>query len=135
MFQIAGIDHVAFIVRDIERSAAWYRSVLGMERIYEEVWTGQGDPVALCVPGSSCPVCVALFRPRQGRDPTPPRPGDHFALRVDSANFAQAQEHLRALGVDFTFWNHQISHSIYLREPGNNEVEITTYDLPDDGGR
>jgi catechol 2,3-dioxygenase len=131
MFNIASIDHVAFIVRDIERSVAWYQSVLGMERIYEDAWTGPGDPVALCVPTSACPVCVALFRPRpgQGRAPTPPRPGDHFALKVDRANFEQAQMHVQALGIDFTFWDHTVSHSIYLRDPDDNEVEITTYDL------
>src|SRR5438105_3251117 len=121
MFKIEGIDHVAFIVRDIDRSVAWYQSVLGMERIYEDIWTGQGDPIALCVPApaSSCPVCVALFRPHpgQGREPAPPRQGDHFALKVDRANFEQAQEHLKALGVEFTFWDHKISHSIYLRDP------------------
>jgi catechol 2,3-dioxygenase len=129
MFKIEGIDHVAFIARDIERSVVWYQRVLGMERIYEDVWTGQGDPIALCVSGSSCPVCVALFRPGPRREPSPPRPGDHFALKVDRANFEQAQEHLKALGVEFTFWNHKVSHSIYLRDPDDNEVEITTYDL------
>ena len=129
MFKIEGIDHVAFIVRDLERSVAWYQSVLGMDRVYEDVWTGQGDPVALCLPGSSCPVCVALFRPGGKREPAPPRPGDHFALKVDRANFEEAQAHLQALGVEFTFWNHKISHSIYLRDPDDNEVEITTYDL------
>src|SRR5919199_4655777 len=98
MFKIASIDHVAFIVRDIERSVAWYQSVLGMERIYEDAWTGQGDPIALCVPGSSCPLCVALFRPlpSRGREPAPPRAGDHFALKVDRANFDLAQEHLKS---------------------------------------
>jgi len=129
MFEIQAIDHVAFIVRDVERSVTWYQGVLGMERVYEDAWTGQGDPVALCVPGSSCPVCVALFRPRRGREPAPPRSGDHFALKVDRVNFEHAQEHLRSLGVEFTFWNHKISHSIYLRDPDDNEVEITTYDL------
>ena len=129
MFTIASIDHVAFIVRDVERSMSWYQSVLGMQRIYEDAWTGQGDPVALCIPTGSCPVCVALFRPRQGREPAPPRPGDHFALKVDRANFEQAQEHLKALGIEFTFWDHKISHSIYLRDLDDNEVEITTYDL------
>ena len=129
MFEIQAIDHVAFIVRDVERSVTWYQSVLGMQRVYADAWTGQGDPIALCVPGSSCPVCVALFRPGRGTEPASPRPGDHFAFKVDRANFEQVQEHLRSLGVEFTFWNHKISHSIYLRDPDDNEVEITTYDL------
>src|ERR1041384_6954070 len=71
MFEIQRIDPVAFIVRDVERSVAWYESNLGMERVYEDAWTGRGDPIALCVPGSSCPVCVALFRPGQGESQRP----------------------------------------------------------------
>src|SRR5512134_3907730 len=31
MTMIRGIDHVVLIVRDVERSAAWYREKLGLE--------------------------------------------------------------------------------------------------------
>ncbi len=38
MFEIEGIDHVALLVRDVEESVRWYRDVLGLRRLYEDVW-------------------------------------------------------------------------------------------------
>ena len=38
MFQTEGIDHVALLVRDVEASVRWYSDVLGLRRMYQEVW-------------------------------------------------------------------------------------------------
>ena len=38
MFKVQGIDHVGLAVRDIEKSVEWYRELLGLERLYEDVW-------------------------------------------------------------------------------------------------
>jgi len=45
MFRVNRLDHVALTVRDVQRSIAWYRDVLGLERRHEQAW---GDyPVML----------------------------------------------------------------------------------------
>lgn len=120
MFRIDRIDHVALTVRDIERSIAWYRDVLGLERRHEEVWGG--------VPAMMCAgeTCVALF-PGASSDPKPTM--RHLAFHVDRDNFLRAQADLRGRGIPFTFEDHQISHSIYFNDPDGYEIELTTYDV------
>ena len=80
MFRLEGIDHIAIAVRDVERSAAWYQDVLGLERRYRDAW---GDYPAMVGAGTSC---VALFavegtqpKPTPGRDVLAMR---HFGFRV-----------------------------------------------------
>jgi catechol 2,3-dioxygenase-like lactoylglutathione lyase family enzyme len=127
MFQIEGIDHVAFTARDIERLTEWYQDVLGMERVYADVWVGRGDPVALCA-GSAC---VALFRVREGE---PPPTGarsvnEHFALRLSRTEFEKAQDELRGRGIEFRWWDHKVCYSIYFYDPEGNQIELTTYEV------
>jgi catechol 2,3-dioxygenase-like lactoylglutathione lyase family enzyme len=59
MFQIIGLDHIALPVRDQERSLEWYQRILGMERRYQEVWSGPQDPVMACA-GNTCLALLPL---------------------------------------------------------------------------
>ena len=124
MFEVEEIDHVALLVRDLQASARWYRQVLGLERRHAEAWGGV--PTMMCA-GSTC---LALFP--LAPDVTLPaeNPGmSHLAFRVDGVGFAQAQSELRERGIDYTFEDHDIAHSIYFRDPDGYRLEITTYDL------
>ncbi len=127
MFVLEGIDHVALAVRDVQRSAAWYQDVLGLTRLYEDVW---GDFPAIVGTGTTS---IALF-PVQGNEPKG-RPGRdtlamrHLAFRVDAANFAGARQALEARGIAVEFEDHGIAHSIYFSDPDGHALEITTYDL------
>ncbi len=125
MFQIEHIDHVALTVQNMERSIAWYQAVLGMRRYFQDVWNGQKDPVVLCT-GTAC---VALFLADAGEVIRPTEGMRHFALRLDRANFEQAQTDLRQQGVKFTFSDHKICHSVYFLDPDGYKIELTTYDL------
>ena len=127
MFVLRRIDHVALTVRDVERSIAWYRDVFGLERRHEETW---GDYPVMMFAGDTA---LALF---QARGPIQDAPDHgstaimrHLAFQVDRSNFMKAQETLRTLGIAFTFQDHSISQSIYLRDPDGYELEITTYEL------
>lgn len=127
MFKIESIDHVALNVRDLKRAEAWYRDVLGLERRYEEVW---GDvPTVLCA-GSTC---VALFPASggsyRGNARSQARTLRHVAFRVDRENFGKAQEELRGRGIEFTFEDHEISHSLYFSDPDGHIIELTTYEV------
>lgn len=126
--RIDGLDHVALAVRDVERSAAWYCDVLGMERRHEELY---GSFPAVVAVGDTW---VALF-PVQGDDPKPPPDKQtlaarHVAFRTDRSGFEAAQQELRGRGIDFEFQDHEIAHSIYFLDPDGHELEITTYELP-----
>jgi catechol 2,3-dioxygenase-like lactoylglutathione lyase family enzyme len=125
--QLKGIDHVALAVRDIEHSAKWYIDVLGFKRLYEGMW--DGIPVFI----GKGDTAIALFPVRESESQTAIRSDNsgmlHLAFRADAGNFVAAQTELNGRGIKFEFEDHEISHSIYFRDPDGNRLEITTYEL------
>jgi catechol 2,3-dioxygenase-like lactoylglutathione lyase family enzyme len=135
--ELEGIDHVALAVSDVERSAQWYIDVLGFERRYQDMW--DGVPVFI----GKGTTAIALFRPRADTTSTSlaavasakaaSSPANirmlHLAFRATRKNFLAAQEELKRRGITFEFQDHEISHSIYFRDPDGHELEITTYEL------
>ena len=126
MFELDGIDHVALAVRDVARSAAWYVEVLGFEHRFPGMWGGVPTFIGK---GSTA---LALF-PVNAANPSPRARGSivmlHLAFRASRSEFAAAQRELRERGIAFEFQDHEISHSIYFRDPDGHELEITTYEL------
>jgi len=115
------LDHVSLNVGDRARSIVWYRDVLGLGQRNEP--TEDAEPVFMGEFGS----CIALF---QAQADAPERPPEsvglrHVALVVD--DLGRTQEHLRAHDVDFRFEDHGNAHSVYLRDPDGNVLELTTY--------
>jgi catechol-2,3-dioxygenase len=124
MIVLQGLDHVALIVRDVARSAAWYQQVLGLERCPDE---GANEAPVLLRIGSSR---LALF-PCRAAEPRPvPGPdtlaAHHIAFRVDRANFVSAQETLLQRSTPFEFQDHIAARSLYFRDPDGHQIEITT---------
>jgi catechol-2,3-dioxygenase len=118
-----GIDHVALLVRDLERSQVWYEQVLGLGRCYPE-WD---VPVMMGVGGTA----VALFSTAPDAPPVSPGAAtmSHLAFRASRDEYERAKGHLSGLGVDWTFEDHDISHSIYFSDPDGHRLEITTYEI------
>ena len=127
--QLEGIDHVALGVRDIERSVKWYVEVLGFERLHEGMWDGvptfigKGNTGIALFPASPDAKSTSLSH-RELRIL-------HLAFRANRKNFLAAQGELEKRGIDFEFQGHEISHSIYFRDPDGHQLEITTYELPE----
>jgi catechol 2,3-dioxygenase-like lactoylglutathione lyase family enzyme len=123
--ELEGIDHVALGVRDIETSAQWYIEVLGFERLYQDMWNGVPTFVGKGNTG------LALFPASQGTRPPDCRDIRmlHLAFRANRQNFLAAQHELEKHGIKFEFQDHEISHSIYFRDPDGHQLEITTYEL------
>ena len=124
VFQLQGIDHVALAVRDLARSTQWYIDVLGFQHLYPGMWGG-------------VPVFVGNERSALALFPTT-RDGNanargirmlHVAFGTTREQFLAAQRHLNERGIAFEFQDHEISHSIYFRDPDGHELEITTYEL------
>ena len=124
---LEGIDHVAMSVRDVEAAAKWYIDVLGFERRFSEMW--DGIPVFI----GKGTTAIALFPATSNPRSTSATRGEvrmlHLAFRADRKNFHSAQEELKRRGIQFEFQDHEISHSIYFRDPDGHELEITTYEL------
>jgi catechol 2,3-dioxygenase-like lactoylglutathione lyase family enzyme len=125
--QLDGIDHVAMGVRDIERSAKWYIDVLGFERLHDGVWDGVPTFVGKGNTG------IALFPAKLDTKSTASDHRGlrmlHLAFRANRENFLAAQHELEKRGIKFEFQDHEISHSIYFRDPDGHALEITTYEL------
>jgi catechol 2,3-dioxygenase-like lactoylglutathione lyase family enzyme len=125
--ELEGIDHVALSVGDVERAAQWYIDVLGFARRHEGMW--DGIPVFI----GKGTTAIALFPVRSKESSAPSeRRGVrmlHLAFRANRKGFLAAQEELKQRGIQFEFQDHEISHSIYFRDPDGHQLEITTYDL------
>jgi catechol 2,3-dioxygenase-like lactoylglutathione lyase family enzyme len=127
--QLEGIDHVALGVRDVERSVKWYIEVLGFERLHEGMWNGvptfigKGNTGLALFPGDPNTRSISSSH-RELRIL-------HLAFRANRENFVAAQRELEKRGVKFEFQDHDISHSIYFRDPDGHQLEITTYELPE----
>ena len=121
------IDHVALRCASPEATMAWYISVLGFERIFQGKWSGV--PIFLRL-GSTF---LALF-PRKNDDEPPNGSAlSHLAFRAATyKDFEAAQADLRARGIPFEFQDHEVSHSVYFRDPDGFQLEITTYLPPSD---
>jgi catechol 2,3-dioxygenase-like lactoylglutathione lyase family enzyme len=123
---LEGIDHVAMSVRDVEKAAQWYIDVLGFEKKFEGMW--DGVPVFI----GKGTTALALFPVRDGSKKGTPAEIRmlHLAMRADRKNFLVAQAELKQRGINFEFQDHEISHSIYFRDPDGHRLEITTYEFP-----
>jgi catechol 2,3-dioxygenase-like lactoylglutathione lyase family enzyme len=124
--QLEGIDHVAIGVRDIERSAKWYTEVLGFERLHQGVWGGV--PTFIGKGNTGIALFPATVNAKSGSTGRQIRLL-HLAFRANRENFLAAQRELEARGIKIEFQDHDISHSIYFRDPDGHQLEITTYEL------
>ena len=50
---VAGFDHVAITVADVDATIAWYQRVLGAEPLHLDLWRDGKLPVALLQVGAS----------------------------------------------------------------------------------
>ena len=121
------IDHVAITVKDLERSRAWYREVLGLERRFEDEW---GDMPTMMCAGDTCVALFSSDERNEGSSAAPDAPSlHHVAFRVDRENFEAAQQRFRVLGIEFRPADHGIAQSVYITDPDGHRIEITTYEI------
>ena len=119
-----GLDHVAIGVEDVERSARFYRDVLGFERAHD-AWD---VPVVMAANGTGVAIFDKELHPGDG-DGQPDVRILHIAFRVDRDGFERAQAELADQGLEPRFSDHGISHSIYLTDPDGHQLELTTYEV------
>ena len=122
------LGHLVLYVRDVGRSAAFYRDVLGWRQILPE--SGQ-DPVGVAA-FSSGRTHHELLLIEVGADATPIPAGRrvgmyHFGLNVgdndDDLRAALAQ--VQAAGATVVgASDHTVTHSLYILDPDGNEIEL-----------
>jgi glyoxylase I family protein len=132
--QLRGLHHLTLVCRDLGRTTAFYRDLLGLGIVHEarndddpdarHVWFGMGggEPGALI----SFLEYPTMPEGRVGTGST-----HHFALVVESAEEQEAwRDYLRGQGVQCTeVFDRGGFRSIYLRDPDGHIVEIATRGL------
>ena len=123
--RVTNVGHVVLKVRDIERSARFYRDVLGLKEVARATF---GRPMAFFSTGENHhDVAVMEVGPDA---PTPERHGVglyHVALRIGNTldELRAAKAHLEAHGYTaLRLTDHRVSQSIYLDDPDGNGIEL-----------
>ena len=128
-FEINFLDHIAIRVQDLNESAAWYEKVLGLKRYSFAEW---GPYPIMLMAGKSG---LALF-PRNNKrteidDKLKRQRMDHFAFNVSNANFEKAKRRFDEMEIPYQIQDHYYFHSIYIKDPDDYIVELTTIVVDD----
>jgi catechol-2,3-dioxygenase len=126
------LGHLVLYVHDLERSAAFYRDVLGWHQVLGP--GGDADappsfPVAVFTGGHTHHELLLI---EVGPDAPGPLTGRHaglyhFGLRVGDSDdeLRAALARVEAAGSEVTGTSdHTVTHSVYIRDPDGNEVEL-----------
>ena len=118
--RLTGIDHVHVYVSDRAVAEAWYRELMGFERVEALLdWTVDGGPLTLEDPSGT--VHLALFESDRG-------PGTAIAFGAAGEAFLAWKAHLEGHGLALRVADHTLAFSLYFHDPDGNMHEITTYE-------
>lgn len=127
-FSLVGIDHVVFLVDDIDLAVRWYREVLGCRPGYsyptlgmQQVWCGAALIVLWDI---THPGAASAIPPVGGG-----RNVDHVCIALSSFDEAEMREHLAAHGVAiereaFHGGARGMGNSFYVLDPWGNKLEL-----------
>ena len=125
MAEISGAHHIAFTVRDADRSAAWYSDLLGLQTLLER--DESGVSVRVLAHPSGWILGVRQFHDNPDGEFSEFRTGlDHFAFTVDSREQLEAWEtELAARSITHSPINETpIGTVIAFRDPDNIALEF-----------
>ena len=121
------LGHIVLYVRNIERSASFYRDVLGWRQVLPE--PGNPAPVAAFSSGRTHHELLLI---EVGEDAAAAPAGRHlglyhFGLKVGDSDeeLREARDALVASGGRIVgASDHGVTHSLYILDPDGNEIEL-----------
>jgi catechol 2,3-dioxygenase len=130
--EVKELGHLVLYVHDLERSAAFYRDVLGWRQI---IGAGSENPlpfpaVAFSAPGGRTHHELLLIEvgPDAAELPAGRRVGMyHFGLKIGDSDdeLRDAVARLEESGTPILgASDHTVTHSLYIADPDGNEIEL-----------
>jgi len=124
--EIKELGHLVLYVHDVQRSAAFYRDVLGWKQLAP---VGVGFPAAAFSSGRTHHELLLI---EVGEDAAPLHRGRHvglyhFGLKVGDTDdeLREALAKVEAAGVKVVgASDHTVTHSLYIEDPDGNEIEL-----------
>ncbi len=127
-FHLAGIDHVVFLVTDLEKAVAFYQQVLGCQMGYsypekgmEQVWCGAS---LIVLWDTTHPGAVSVRPPVEGG-----RNVDHICIATGPFELGAMRAHLARHKVEIEREAKHggargVGHAVYFRDPFGNKIEL-----------
>ena len=131
---LQGIDHVVLVVRDLERSLAFYRDVLGCRVLREAEWRrGEARFPSVAIGGGQMLNLHQASTP-VNPEAVNPQVGSEDLCFVAAGPIAEVAARLSAYGVPVEIGPVQrmggrgvMGTSVYFRDPDGNLLEIMAY--------
>lgn len=131
MIKIQGIDHVAFNVRDLDKSLEFYTKIIGL-KVTEREPSKPGVEYFLDCGPSLLGIIQAKDLSRQHPFADEGLGANHFSFRVHSHDFEPFIQHLEAHGVKIEFAKKRPkSWSLYFYDLDGNKLEATSWPCED----
>ena len=131
---VAGFDHVAITVADVDGTIEWYQRVLGAEPLHFDLWQAGKLPIALLQVGSSRLSVHPAAAPASPHADIPTPGSADLCFRFDGP-VAEILAMLDAAGVAVVEGpvprpasNGEPGASVYFRDPDGNLLELLTLD-------
>jgi catechol 2,3-dioxygenase len=132
--EIKELGHIVLYVHDVERSARFYRDVLGWRQIVPNA-DDRSSPLPTPVAAFSAPsgrthheLLLIEVGPDAASQPGGRRVGlYHFGLKVGDSDdeLREALDRLREAGTPILgASDHTVTHSLYIADPDGNEIEL-----------
>ena len=118
------LGHVVFYVKDLERSLAYYRDLLGFKEV-GRVFNGKA--AALTSGRTHHELLLIHVGDAPGPSTGPRRGLYHIGIKVGDSleELRTAKRELEQAGITIDgMSDHTVSQSLYLRDPDGNEVEL-----------
>lgn len=120
--QIKELGHVVLYVTDLERSAAFYRDVLGFPQVTKE------HGVAMFSAGRTHHELLLIEIGGSPKPPGRPQPGlYHIGFKIGDTpeDLRKAYRELQEKDVTIIgSSDHGVTHSLYILDPDGNELEL-----------
>ena len=123
-----GVDHLALISLDLEKTIQFYTEVVGMR--LTQVFQNRDEPTSTHIffdMGGGNQLAFFDF-PQKDTQPTVRGVGSmhHIALKATSEQFQTLLASLDEKQVPYSLHGSREKGSVYLRDPDNIQVEVTT---------